>query len=109
VKPVISRELAGDFEGKREELDAQDKTYCSEPACSTFIGAHHTAADTSTATCPACQKLTCTMCKGASHPEKCPADSSLQATLSLATEQGWQRCRQCGRMIEMIKGCVHIP
>jgi hypothetical protein len=49
------------------------------------------------------------MCKGASHPEKCPADSSLQATLSLATEQGWQRCRQCGRMIEMIKGCVHIP
>lgn len=59
VREFVSWRLMDDFEGKKEELDTQDRTYCSDPTCSTFIGACHIASDTAAATCPTCQKLTC--------------------------------------------------
>jgi hypothetical protein len=108
VKALFSRELASDFEGKKEELDTQDRTYCSDAACSMFIGARHIVADTSTATCPACKKLTCVTCKSTSHPGDCPADHSLHPTLEVARKNGGQRCQECGRMIERTGGCTHI-
>lgn len=108
VKVLVSHELASDFEGKKEELDIQDRTYCSDPACSTFIGSEHVAHDSVTATCSACEKLTCTTCKGASHAGDCPSDPSVQATLKLAEAENWQRCQECGSMIELTEGCIHI-
>lgn len=107
-KVLVSYELVSDFEGKMEELEAQDRTYCSDPACSASIGAGYIAPDTSTATCPACEKLTCTTCKSVSHAGDCPSDSSVQAILDLAEEEKWQRCRECGRTIELTEGCNHI-
>jgi len=108
VEAFVSQELATAFKGKREELVTQDKTYCSDPTCSTFIGSSHIAADTSTATCPTCKKLTCAMCKAASHAKECQADPSLQATLEVAKGNGWQRCQECGRVIDRTGGCNHI-
>jgi hypothetical protein len=108
VKALASRELVSDFEGKMEELETQDRTYCSDPACSTSIGSNHVALDTSTTTCPACEKLTCTTCKSASHAGDCPSDPSVQATLALAEKEECQRCQECGRMIELRAGCNHI-
>jgi len=100
VKALVSHDLASVFKSKKEELDTQDKVYCSDPVCSTFIGARHITADTSIATCPICKKLTCVTCKSASHPGDCPADPSLQPTLEIARGNGWQRCQECGRMID---------
>jgi hypothetical protein len=108
VQGLVSGGLVIDFEGKREELDTQNRTYCSDPACSTFIGACHIAADTAVATCPACEKLSCVKCKSASHAGDCPSDPSVQATLDVARKENWQRCQECGRMIELIEGCNHI-
>jgi len=107
VKTFVSHELVSEFEDKREELEAQDKTYCSEPACSAFIGLRYIAPDTLTATCPACGKLTCTTCKSASHAGDCPSDPSVLATFEIARQNGWRRCQQCGRMIERTGGCNH--
>jgi hypothetical protein len=108
VKVVVSHELASDFEGKKKELETQDRTYCSDPACSTFIGSDHVSPDTSTATCPACEKLTCTSCKSASHAGDCSSDPVVQAILALAEKEEWKRCQECGRMIELTEGCIHI-
>lgn len=108
VKVLVSHELASDFEGKKEELETQDRTYCFDPTCSTFIGSDHVAPDTSTATCPACEKLTCVACKSAFHAGDCSSDPSVQATLELAEEENWRRCQECGTMIELTEGCIHI-
>lgn len=93
VQGLVSGGLVIDFEGKREELDTQNRTYCSDPACSTFIGACHIAADTAVATCPACEKLSCVKCKSASHAGDCPSDPSVQAILDVARKENWQRCQ----------------
>lgn len=108
VQSFVSWELLHDFEGKKEEMETQDKTYCSVPACSTFIGASHIAADTAVATCPACEELTCVTCKSVTHAGDCPSDPSMPATLEVAQENGWKRCQECGRMIDRIEGCNHI-
>jgi hypothetical protein len=108
VQVLVSHELASDFEGTREELETQDRTYCSDPTCSAFIGLDHVALDTLTAACPACGKLTYTTCKSASHAGDCSSDPSVQATLALAETEEWQRCQECGRMIELTAGCNHI-
>lgn len=42
------------------------------------------------------------------HRNDCPSDPALQATLSLATNQGWQRCYKCKAMVELDLGCYHM-
>jgi hypothetical protein len=108
VKPRIDRQLARTFEGKREELntDAGRRTYCSNAACARFIGPSNIKGDL--ATCPTCSKVTCTMCKAASHEGDCPADETLRQTLQLAAEQGWKRCTKCRSIVELTQGCNHI-
>jgi hypothetical protein len=108
VKDKLDAQLAADFEAKKEELDtlADQRTYCSDTACTKFIGAAHTANDV--ATCPTCSKATCTKCKSAQHGGECPRDEAMQQTLQLATHEGWQRCNKCGRMIDLAFGCYHI-
>ena len=108
VQDFVSWELIHDFEDKKEEMGTRDKTYCSDPACSTFIGASHIAANTAVATCPTCEELTCVTCKSVLHAGDCPSDPSMLATLEVAQENGWKRYQECGRMIDRIEGCNHI-
>jgi len=58
--------------------------------------------------CPKCFMVTCTICKGASHAGDCQQDTSTQQVLQLATEQGWRRCSNCRRTIDLKLGCNHI-
>jgi hypothetical protein len=101
VKARISEELATTFEKKKEELDTHTgyRTYCSEADCAVFIGAKHIVNDV--ATCPACNEVTCTMCKESGHQyDDCPADEALNQILELASDCGWQRCDKCKAMID---------
>lgn len=108
VKSMVDASLATEFEGKREELDlpAGQRTYCSSPNCSKFLGTANVA--NGVATCPACNNATCTTCKTARHDGDCPEDEAMQQTLKLAEEEGWRRCNRCKTMIELRVGCYHM-
>ena len=108
VKPRIDHQLEKTFEGKTEELntDAGRRTYCSNVACARFIAPSNIQGDL--ATCSACSKVTCTMCKAASHEGDCPADETLRQALQLASKQGWKRCTKCRSIVELTQGCNHI-
>lgn len=106
VRLIIDGKLEAAFDTKREELGTQNRTYCSEPTCAVFIGGDHIVSNL--ATCPNCGKTTFSICKAASHKGDCPADDEIQRTLELAELQGWRRCEQCRRMVELNTGCYHI-
>ena len=108
VRPMVDASLAADFDGKKEELDlpAGQRTYCSSSTCSKFLGTTHIA--NGVATCSACNKATCTMCKSARHDGDCPEDEAMQQTRKLAEEEGWRRCNRCKAMIELQFGCYHV-
>lgn len=109
VKTKINGELATSFEKKQEELDKPigQRIYCFDAKCFVFIGAENIANDV--ATCPACKKTTCTMCKETAHHDgDCPADEALDQTLTLASDRGWKRCGKCRRVIDLTFGCYHM-
>jgi hypothetical protein len=107
-KSTINPELAAALDAKKEELDSKDRTYCSEQTCSTFIGAQDISADTATATCSVCKKVTCTKCKAASHTGDCVPDATISNELEQAEQEGWKRCRQCRMVVEREDGCPHM-
>uniref|UniRef100_A0A4E9E185 RING-type domain-containing protein n=1 Tax=Gibberella zeae TaxID=5518 RepID=A0A4E9E185_GIBZA len=84
----FSPQLVGQFQAKKLEFDTPNRTYCSEPSCSTFIppvfiaGSHHTGV--------------------------CPSDTASQQFLQLAVQNGWQQCYSCHRVVELDTGCYHM-
>ncbi|GKU08612.1 unnamed protein product [Fusarium langsethiae] len=102
----FSSELVGLFQAKKLEFDTPNRTYCSKPTCSTFVPPAFIAGDI--ATCPRCTRKTCIHCKGRHHTGICPNDSASQQILQLATENGWQRCYSCHRLVELEIGCNHM-
>jgi len=99
----LTPELIKSYVKKKQELETTDRTYCSDPSCSTFMRPENIAGDC--ATCPECKKVTCTMCKAPAHKGDCPADEFLQKVLELAKEAGWQRCSSCKAMVSITIGC----
>ena len=95
-----------DFQAKEVEYSILNRTYCHENRCSVFIHPDDIQGDV--ATCSQCQSTTCTICRGASHEGDCPEDEATQEIVRLAAEQGWQRCQQCRRMVELDHGCNHM-
>lgn len=89
------------------EFSTSDRTYCSNNDCARFIKPMDITG--SQANCPYCFTETCTACKAGFHEDTdCPADPALQATLTVANEQGWQRCYSCRTMVELDHGCNHM-
>jgi len=111
IKELLPRDLATSFEQKAAEFDtpAGERLYCAQPACSNFLGS--TTIFSSRATCSLCHSNTCTNCRAAFHAGPCPLKPSEaeQQTLQLAHEQGWQSCRQCKQIVDLIPGgCNHM-
>lgn len=102
----LSSDLVQRFQQKAVEFRSSDRTYCSRPTCSAFI----TSADIDgeRATCTTCFQQTCTICKSNSHDGDCPQDTATQQVLAAAAEEGWQRCYNCRRLVELDIGCNHM-
>ncbi|KAJ3502013.1 hypothetical protein NM208_g16816 [Fusarium decemcellulare] len=98
--------LVGEFRAKKIEFDTPNRTYCNEPSCSTFVPPTFITGDA--ALCPKCTRKTCIHCKGQYHTGICPSDSASQQVLQLATENGWQSCYHCHRIVELDIGCNHM-
>lgn len=95
------------FNHKTAEYTAENRVYCAEPGCSTFIP--QSAIQNDLGTCPECQKQTHLPCNALAHPGvDCPLENTLQGVLSMANTQGWQRCYNCRAMVELNHGCNHI-
>lgn len=88
------------------EFSTGNRTYCCNTECSRFIRPEDIRGDK--ATCPKCGYETCIHCKNHAHLNDCPSDTELQATLSLAKDQGWQRCYSCGQIYFRSSGCNHM-
>ena len=98
--------VVANFRAKAVEYSIPNRTYCHENTCSAFIHPDDFQGDV--ATCPQCQSTTCNICRGAGHEGDCPEDEATQEMIRFAAEQGWQRCQQCHRMVELDYGCNHI-
>ncbi|KAK4226406.1 hypothetical protein QBC38DRAFT_230656 [Podospora fimiseda] len=105
---LLPRSLVQEFTEKRVEFETPNRIYCFQPTCSAFIPPNRI--EQTVAACPKCFCRTCTICKGVAHPAsvECPDDPSVQQMNELADQMGWQKCRQCGRVIELNTGCNHI-
>lgn len=106
VRMFLKPELVRSFEEKRVEFETPNRTYCHSPRCSMFI--HPCNIEDDVATCPECHLTTCTTCKGPAHEGDCPNDTLLQQVLDTARENGWQRCYNCWRVVELNYGCNHM-
>ena len=106
VKIHLSPALLHKFALKSIEFKTSDRTYCSRPACSSFIASVNIIGER--ATCTACGTHTCTICKNNAHDGDCPEDTATQQVLETAREQGWQRCYNCRRLVELDVGCNHM-
>lgn len=102
----LTSEIKKQFGVKKIEFGTPNRTYCSQQACSAFITPDNIRDEVGV--CAECLSQTCTVCKGAGHAGECPNDTSLQAVVELAREEGWQRCHSCRRMVELDTGCYHM-
>ncbi|CCT64747.1 uncharacterized protein FFUJ_04003 [Fusarium fujikuroi IMI 58289] len=87
-----------------------DRTYCSNRQCLKFIPPNNTSDDGEPcygdeAECPACNDITCTMCKNKAHTGDCEKQNEWAQSLDLAESEGWKRCSRCGHLIERAHGC----
>ncbi|KAF2005942.1 hypothetical protein P154DRAFT_551246 [Amniculicola lignicola CBS 123094] len=95
------------FHEAKQEYSSDKRTYCSNNACGRFI--HSVDILDDIAECAHCLTETCAICQRPAHSSfECPNDPTLQATLSLADEEGWQRCYSCRGMVELDVGCNHM-
>ena len=106
VRGFLDDKLAEEFADKKEELDDDKPTYCHVPKCSTYIGEDDK--EENIATCPKCDEKTCILCKSAKHDGDCAKDEAVEETERLADSEGWKRCPQCQRIVELRSGCNHM-
>jgi len=108
VRGFLPAELIKRYEQKKIEFDTPNRTYCSNPRCSSFILPGHANIGNENLTCTQCGTKTCTICKEAAHSGDCPVDTALQQMLMAAEENEWQRCFNCHSVVELDHGCNHI-
>ena len=103
IELFLPRTLRDLYEPRRVEVATEDRTYCSNTNCDVFIPPAMIADDL--AMCPetSCQNVTCARCKRQNHEGACVPDEAQQQVNDLAHQEGWQRCTNCNRMIELGK------
>ncbi|KAL5339447.1 hypothetical protein BJX70DRAFT_387880 [Aspergillus crustosus] len=107
VEAVMSRDEMDMFRHAEVEYVTIDRPYCSNASCRRLLSLGGNQADR--AICSSCRAYTRLLCKGSHHVEDdCSAGLELRATLSLAEQNGWQRCYACRTMVERIGGCSHM-
>jgi len=109
AKNYLGRRLIEQYTAKAEEFSTLNQLYCSNSVCSQFLGSasEH---EKGSRTCEACGTKVCTLCKQQDHPSFVPCRNDLdsEAVLTLARNEGWQRCPGCHRMVELEHGCYHM-
>ncbi|KZT63836.1 hypothetical protein DAEQUDRAFT_770240 [Daedalea quercina L-15889] len=110
----MSPALATTYREKAAEFSTIRRVYCSNPACSRFLGPRMDPEISINYFCAVCATRTCSSCRlGVSPgptgpPHVCKLDRSHREVLDLARKKGWTRCPACDQMIELHSGCYHM-
>ena len=114
VKKVVSN-MQGperDTYRKRSEeyaLPPPERWYCPFPNCGQWIHPRNLTTRSNPLKCPHCDVAICVDCRDLAHQGRnCAKDPGLAAILSLARDKNWQRCFNCGFVVEKLDGCTHI-
>lgn len=106
VEIFMTRELIEQLDEKTIEHNTEDKTYCANTSCNAFVPP--ASISNNVGVCQKCGTQTCSLCKDNAHDDECQENANTKATLALAQQEGWQRCRRCKAVIELRLGCNHI-
>jgi hypothetical protein len=108
VRNLLSLDLRTRFVIKAVEWSDDDRTYCHEPSCSTYLP--HSSIIDARAPCSTCHRQTCAECKGPYHAQPpCPEDTTNDDLLAdIARENHWPKCPGCNRYVEITTGCNHM-
>lgn len=107
VDVFLTPEFVAHFEEKSVEFQTANRIYCAWPTCSAFISPSSIKGET--AVCAECGFWVCIHCKGPTHQGRdCPQDPALNLLMETAREEGWQRCHNCRRFVELSLGCNHM-
>lgn len=108
VRHLLPLDLRTSFASKSVEWSDNDRIYCHEPSCSTYIP--HSTTTGKLAPCSVCRRETCAECKGAYHAQQhCPEDTTNDDLLAeTARANGWPKCPGCSRYVEITHGCNHM-
>ncbi|KIK53427.1 hypothetical protein GYMLUDRAFT_88380 [Collybiopsis luxurians FD-317 M1] len=121
----IDSNLGARLRAKASEFDVppQDRVYCPNPRCSSFLGSSSSLQDPHTPKlgqsepfqCPTCSELVCTLCRKRAHPDQSECQSmSVEDELAelelheLARSKRWQTCPGCKAIVEITHGCNHM-
>ena len=111
VASHVSIELYDRYRQRQAEVMGGHGLYCAIAHCAVRIP--KTNITKTRAKCPACHKFTCTLCRGATSEDDdsshvCNTTKDKQVILSLAKEEEWQACFNCGNLVELNFGCHHM-
>lgn len=95
---LLPLQPVGRYRAKQTEYGTQNRTYCHNPSCSTFVPPRFIRG--STATCVKCHNITYTGCKGRLHDGDCPLDAATLNMPRLENARGWQRCASCRKLVK---------
>lgn len=107
VAAHLGGRVVRDFEAKKWEFSTADRLYCPIEWCSAFIGPAATTHGTSV-NCPRCYQAICAYCKIPQHSRRVPCgrdkDAASKLLLELGEREGWRRCGNCRRLVELKDG-----
>ncbi|KAK7890139.1 hypothetical protein LTR67_008605 [Exophiala xenobiotica] len=106
VALALGDKMISDMNAKIVEYTTQDRTYCYQQTCSTFI-TPDTISDR-IATCPTCQQRTCASCKGKYHDKPDCSTVNDEAFEHWRDENGTATCPGCHHAVEITYGCNHM-
>jgi hypothetical protein len=108
VRHLLPLDLCTNFASKSIEWSDDDRIYCHEPSCSSYIP--HSTTTERLAPCSICRRETCSECKGPYHAQQpCLEDPTNDDLLAqTARENRWPKCPGCSRYVEITHGCNHM-
>jgi hypothetical protein len=106
IEGHLSEQEAKIYDAAVVEFSTENRTYCHVNSCGAFIPPSQIDGDRGV--CEECSTSTCITCKSTAHIGHCPEDPDLEATLALVAAEGWQRCRRCGLLVDLLSGCFHM-
>ncbi|RAK75540.1 BRcat and Rcat domain-containing protein [Aspergillus fijiensis CBS 313.89] len=111
ILPVLTPKERSFYILKAQEYatPAAERWYCPAATCGRFIPSQHAKSASASQTCPYCSTKICSGCRDLAHSSRgCSPDPGLAAVLEEARIQQWQRCYDCGSMVELVSGCDHV-